>query len=101
MEIPEIKINGEIVKPQQPKAKIWREVMRFDEIKKDMDLTDFVDAHAEIIALVFGGSITKEIILDNLEIEDIVPTYRKIYLWILALLTSKLEKIPNGETPEA
>jgi hypothetical protein len=101
MEIPKIKMNGEIVKPQPPKAKVWREVMRFDEIKKDIDFADFIDAHAEIIALVFGGSITKEIILENLEIEDIVPTYRKCYRWVLDLLTSKLEKIPNGETPEA
>jgi hypothetical protein len=98
--VPELKINGKTMRPGNPKAKIWREVMKFADEKKEFTDGELMDKYAKVIALAFGGAVTAEDIMEQVELEEIVPTYRKIYAWVIDVATKKLEQIPNGETPE-
>ena len=100
METPKIKINGKIIQPASPKMKVWREFLAFfDEDKQDMALEEYLDRNVDLIVLAFGQKeITKESIDENMEVADIVPLVREIFLWLQSLTFSKLVKIPNGET---
>ena len=100
METPKIKINGKIIQPAPPKMKVWREFLAFfDEDKQDMALEEYLDRTVDLIVLAFGQKeITKESIDENMEVADIVPLVREIFLWLQSLTFSKLVKIPNGET---
>ena len=101
--VPEIVIQGRTYQPNPPKARIWREVVAFEQAKYQGESVDFVDGHARIIADAFGrDEITPEVILDNLALEEVMPLYHDVYLWIMELIGKKLKQIPNGETaPES
>jgi len=95
-----IKLNGKIYRAASPKAKVWRSVIKFDEIRTDLKTEDFIEAHAGIIAEAFAvPEVTTDAILDNLNIDEIVPLYFETFRWICELLNRKLKKIPNEETP--
>ena len=47
IKIPKLKINGEIVHPERPKAKVWREVMKFDEAEKSFSDADLMVGYAK------------------------------------------------------
>jgi len=98
--IPTITIRDKTYEANKPKARIWRELCRFDEDKKNLPAEEFLDAHAVIIAKVFDG-ITKDDILDELFIDEILTTYQDIFSWVASLITSKLGEIKNVESEEA
>jgi len=100
MNTPEIKIDGKKYIPSKPKAGVWREIMEFDEGRKQILAKEFIDEHAKIIAKVFSmPQVTPDSIMDNLAIEDIVPLYFACFGWICGQINSKLEQLPNLETP--
>ena len=100
MDKPKIVIDGKTYTPNSPKMKVWREFLAFfDEDKQDMALEEYLDRNVDLIVLAFGQKeITKESIDENMEVADIVPLVREIFLWLQLLTFSKLVKIPNGET---
>ena len=100
MDTPKIVIDGKTYTPKSPKMKVWREFLAFfDEDKQDMALEEYLDRNVDLIVLAFGQKeITKESIDENMEVADIVPLVREIFLWLQSLTFSKLVKIPNGET---
>lgn len=100
IKIPKLKINGEIVHPERPKAKVWREVMKFDEAEKSFSDADLMVGYAKKIAIAFGNDITAEQVLESVDLEDVIPIYREIYSWLVAIATKKLNQIPNGAAPE-
>ena len=103
MDNPKIVIDGKTYTPKSPKMKVWREFLAFfDEDKQDMALEEYLDRNVDLIVLAFGQKeITKESIDENMEVADIVPLVREIFLWLQSLTFSKLVKIPNGETEPA
>lgn len=70
------------------KARVWREVMKFEEERKEFSSTDAVEKYCEFIAKIFG--ITTDEVLDNLDLADVIPTYFAILNRIIAMLTEKL-----------
>ena len=98
--IPTITISGKTYEAQKPKARIWRELCKFDEEKKNLPAGEFLDAHAEIIAKVFEG-ITKDEILDELFIDEILAIYQEVFAWIASLITSRLGEVKNVESEGA
>lgn len=98
--VPELKIKGKIIHPEPPKAKIWREIMKFDEEKKSFSDADLMDEYAKKIAAAFGGGLTAEEILESVDLEDIIPAYRAIYAWLIGVASKKLAQIPNAAAPE-
>ena len=100
--VPKIKINGKTYIATAPKAKIWREIVKFDENRTQENTVDFIDKHAEMIAKVFDNSeVTAESVLDNLGLDEIVPKYFEVFKWICELINSKLQQLPNESTPTA
>lgn len=98
MNRPTIEINGQIIEMKNLKARIWREVMKFETERKDIATVDYVDKQCEIIAMAFG--VTADEVLDNLEIGEVTPKYFEVFNAIVAMLTEKLGK-KNVETEVA
>ena len=99
-----IKIGNEVIYPQKPKAYVWRKIMEFDEKRfSDASIDDaceYIDSYATIIADVFSDSkVTKDSILENIDLDDILPLYNDCYRYVASLITAKMKQIPNVETP--
>lgn len=95
MERPTIKINGEVRYMPAVKARMWREVIKFEEERKSLPTIDMLDKHCEIIAKIFGT--TTDEVLDNLEIADVMPSYYAILNYIAAMLTEKIKADKKNE----
>ena len=92
----DIDINGKKYKPGKSKAKMWRELMEFDNQKTDIALEDFIDAHAEIIVKTFGNQdLTANMLIDNMDLDEILPLYSSVFKWFCGQLNAKTAKLPN------
>lgn len=92
----EITINGQKYKPGKSKAKMWRELMLFDETKTDISLEDFIDVHAEIIVKTFANQdLTANMLIDNLDLDEILPLYSSVFKWFCGQLNAKTATLPN------
>ena len=97
MDKPTIMINGKQIDLPPVKARFWREIIRFDEVREEISSKDFVDEHAKIIALAFN--VTQDEILDNLGVDDILPLYSNVLRYVIHLLSAKVgKKNTLGET---
>ena len=94
MENLQIEIDGATFTAKKPKARIWAKMAEFDENKSKLPASEFIDAHAEIIADIFP-ELDKDFILDNVDLDDILAIYYKSFLWVTQLITSKLDKVAN------
>ena len=96
MENLKIEINGKTYEASKPKARLWKKIASFDEKKSELAASEFIDAHAEIIADIFP-EIDRDFILDNLDLDDILAIYYKCFLWVTKLITSKLDAVKNAD----
>jgi hypothetical protein len=96
MENLKIEINGATYEAKKPKARVWKKIASFDEKKGSLAASEFIDAHAEIIAEVFDG-VDKDFILDNVDLDDILAIYYDIFVWMTKLLSSKLNAVKNAD----
>lgn len=95
MDKPTITINGEIKTMPTVKARVWRDLMKFDEeckkyktIKEIIEHSEAVEKYCEIIARAFD--VTTDEVLDNLEIDEVLPTYFSVLNYVIVMLTNKL-----------
>ncbi len=100
LKIPQLIVNGIVYKPKSPKARVWRKIMEFNENELNIPAIDYIDKMAEVIALAFGNEeITKDIILDNVDLSKMRAFFSDIFVWFVAQLNGKMEEIPkNVET---
>ena len=72
-----------------------------DEELKDKTLAaaDYVDRHCEFIALVFG--VTVDEVLDNLDLEEVLPLYNEVVKEIVATLYKGFGEVKKNEAAEA
>jgi hypothetical protein len=98
----EIVIAGKKYPIGKPKAKEWRELSKFMDERKEISSVDYVDKHAEIIAALLNDKeITAGFIIENADLDEIMPAYYALSNHIIGNLNSKLSKIPpNPETPK-
>lgn len=98
MDKPKITIDGKQIEMLTPKARLWREIIKFDNNRKDLPVDIFVEEHAKIIAMAFG--VTVDEVLDNLDVTDILPTYSEVLGSILLLLTEHLPRAKKNAGEE-
>lgn len=97
MEKPTITINDKEIEMVEIKARTWRKIMEFDATRNDILTVDAVDKYCEIIATAFG--VTVDDVLDNLNLDDVVPKYFEVFDAVVKLLFSKFNK-KNVEVAE-
>lgn len=100
MDKPTIVINGVRVEPANPKMKVWREFQR--SIENDLynkRLYEFLQEHIRLIIIAFGKPdvVNEDSIDENLEISEVVPLFRKLFIWLQAVIFERTVKFPNEE----
>ena len=98
MDRPTININGQEIILPEVKARVWREIMQFESVRKDIKSVDAIDKYCAVIAMAFG--VTADEVLDNLDIADVLPTYFATLNCVVAMLTEKLSKKKAEEPPQ-
>ncbi len=99
MDRPTITIDGKTIDMPTPKARFWREIIKFEEGRKELTVEKFCDEHVNIIARAFG--VTGEEVLDSLDVDEILPTYMNVLMYIMQLLTARLKVTKKNEDIEA
>ena len=99
--IPSIKFEGKIIVAKSPKMKLWRKFLEFydkseDELK-EMTLSEYTDAHIELISLTFS-EIPAEKLEDVLEVGEIKNLTAEIFRWLQKIFFTGTENLPNAET---
>ena len=97
MDKPKITINGKEIELGQIKARLWKEIIKFHEGRRNIETADLMEKYCEIIALAFG--VTTDEVLDNLNIEDVGELYYDIFDAVAAMLKGKSPK-KNKEAEE-
>lgn len=100
MERPTITINGNDIVMPEIKARVWREVMQFEEEHKGLKREEILlklEKFCGVIALAFG--VTADEVMDNLNISDILPTYFAVLTAVASMLTEKLAKKNTEDQP--
>lgn len=96
MDLLKIEVNGKEYTMAIPKARMWREWMKFDQDKPNIKAEDFIDRHAEMIASVFP-ELTADEILDNAKLDDIILTYNLCLKALMKMLSAKMELLAKNE----
>ncbi len=103
--IPQITINGKTFTAKKPKARLWREIMHYDEVETTdpgLTMTARTDKEMEIVAKVYADpAVTVDAILDSYDVDEIRQLYADVVVWLLKLWSGKLAQIPNEESPTA
>lgn len=81
-------LNGKIIEMPKLKARMWREIMQFEEERKKISAVDAVEKYCEIIALAYG--MTTDEVLDNLTLDEVVPKYFEVLNSVVEMLTARL-----------
>lgn len=95
---PTIEIDGKVIRPAEPKMRVWREFLAFfEQDKGELPLDEFLSAHVRLIVLAFGREeVTVEVVEDSLAIADIVPFTRELFRWLQSRTFAKLMQLPNA-----
>ena len=95
---PKIKLNGIEYTAPNPKTKLWREVTKIQKLMEteNGNFVDFYESILNLIVLAFDNQeITVERIEDELDAEEIIPTFKNIAQWITTKVLMKTNEIPN------
>lgn len=95
MKNPTLNLNGKTYEMKNPKAKIWRLMLQFEQNKKDIDISLFIKSHCEILAQLFD--LDADEIEDKAALEDITKTYTECFAYVMQLITKKTKELPEDE----
>ena len=106
MDRPYIKINDELIFLPTVKVRTWRKLMKLeDECTKYKTIQDIiahsevVEKYCEVIACAFG--VTADEVLDNLDANEVLPTYFSVLNYVITMLTEKLVTDKKNEVETA
>ena len=101
MKLPIIEVDGVKYEMRRPKANMWADFAKFDEERKNLPITEYVDKICEFLASQFEG-LTKDALLDNLFLEEVQKKYFECAGFLWNLLTGKFEELEkNSENAAA
>lgn len=96
--VPMITYGGKTYTAIPPKVQAWHDFVAFESGVIDTPAELYLEKMAELIASVFEEEVTKDMVMDALRIDEIKPFFKKVFLWIVRLVNSRLEEVPNVET---
>lgn len=93
-------LNGKTYTAPNPKVKLWREITKFKEVNEGKDVNEVLD---DILTLISGAfknpEVTPESIEENMDLEDILPTWLQVVDWVNQKINSKMTQLPNQVNP--
>lgn len=99
----QIKLGGKTYTAKRPKARLWRDFMKYDEVdakNPDMNLLQRFDTEIDFVVKAYDHpEVTAEVIMDNYGVDEIKSLYADVAIWLIKLWAGKLAQIPNEESP--
>lgn len=90
MDVPQVVIDGEIIKLERVKAKSWRLVAAE---KAEESTYKSVPQMLKFISNIFDtDEVTEEKLEENLELSEVLPLYLQCYAYVFELVTANLPK---------
>lgn len=103
MKGPQITLNGKTYTAPQPKAFLWREIMKVKNAWDGMTDEERYDTMLTLITKTFRHPDVTVASLDDedngLPIEELMPVFWEIMRWVMITVDGLNKKIPNIETP--
>lgn len=101
-DVPKIKYNGREITPAPVKMRVWRELLQDGDAEGTMDIGARMEYYLTAICKVFGrDEITPDVLQDILTVDEVIPLYSACAQYVFGLAVSRLDKLPNVETPTA
>ena len=100
---PKITLNDKTYTATKPKAKLWREIIKFNKTFEGKDLSkdeSALDQMFDLISQSFGNpDITPETIENELDLDELMPKFTEICEWVAKLVAGKSAELPNSPAP--
>ena len=100
---PKIILNGKTYTAAKPKAKLWREMIKFTNTFKEKDISrddGALDQIFELISITFKNQeVTPEVIENELDLDELMPKFTEICEWVGQLVAGKSAELPNAQAP--
>lgn len=97
MKVPELKIGENVYNAKPVTMKMWREITKIDTLDDDSTMADLLTSRLDILGLVYG---IDDDVLDELPVEEVIPSYKKVADYVSKLIFSKLDKLPKNSEAE-
>ena len=100
---PKIILNGKTYTAPKPKAKLWREMIKFNNTFKEKNIAEdesALDQIYNLISDVFSHQeVTPEAIEDGLDLDELMPKFTEICEWVAQIVAGKSAELPNSQAP--
>ena len=98
---PKIKLAGKEYTARPPKAKMWRQIIKFNQLYSTVNIAESDEAYEFMLQLMADGfghtEITRELIEDELPLSDLMPKFQEITEWIGQMVAGKAAEMPPGK----
>ena len=93
MKIPQIKIDGKVIKANTNiKMKVWREYLKVTSENESESIADLMDKAIKIICIVFDNDkVTKDNIDEYVNVNDVIPLLKDCNSFMQALTFERLD----------
>ena len=95
-------VNGKKITMAKPKIKLWRHLVQFNAEQQAGDGGEeaALDSMIDIIIVAFNSpEITKEIVEENMDFEEVITIFNYISQNINSFAAMKTAQFPNAKTP--
>jgi len=103
MSTPTIELNGKTYIAAKPKTAIWRKFVKFNNTFANKNIVQDKEVYFELIDLIASGfnnpEVNAESIENGLDLDEFMPKFIEINLWIGKLVSSKINQLPNEKNP--
>ena len=103
IEVPSVVINGEtIYASENMKMRVWREYLKATSEETDDTIASLIENAIKVIVIVFNNDkVTEETLDENLNVNEVVPLFKKCNEFLQGLTFGRLIESKNVEAEKA
>lgn len=97
---PKITISGKEYIAKPPRAKLWRNIIKFNKTFSKTNIAESdeaFDAMLKMICDAFGhDEITPKVLEEELLLSEVMPTFQEVTTWVGYMVQGKADEMPAG-----
>ena len=97
---PKITLDGKEYIARPPKAKLWREIIKFNKTFSKTNIAESDEAFDAMLKMIVDGfgqdEITAERIENEVLLSDIMPLFQDVTTWVGYMVQGKAAEMPAG-----
>lgn len=100
---PKIVLSGKTYTATTPKARLWRELVKFNNTFGEKDVAKDESALDQIYGLISQAfnnpEVTSEAVENGIDLDELMPKFTEICEWVARIVTGKSAELPNAQAP--